>query len=95
METVMATEADIKAEIERIVSGRYFDWEIGVTDEPEVYRRQAGNPDTWLHWPVDDEQMARNVERYFFNKGFWNSNRGHNATEYVYILSVRMAPEKF
>ena len=73
----MASESAIKAAIEAKVF-HYSAWTIGVTDNPERRRAEHGNPNVWYHWEANSEQVARNVEAYFLDKGmnlFWISER--------------------
>ncbi len=81
----MASEATIKAAIEKIVS-YYRAWTIGVTDDPDRRRREHGNPKSWYHWDADSEQIARNVEAYFIEKGMKGDTGGGGKADYVYIF---------
>lgn len=81
----MASEAVIKAAIERLVS-KYYLWTIGVTDNPSRRRQQHGNPKTWYQWDADTEQVARNVEAYFVKKGMKGDVGGGGRADYVYIF---------
>ncbi len=82
----MASEGEIKQEIERIVNGKYSLWTIGVTDDPSRRRQEHGNPKYWHQWDADTEQQARNVESYFLNKGMKGGTGGMGKADYVYIF---------
>lgn len=81
----MASESTIKAAIERIVS-YYSVWTIGVTDNPDRRKREHGNPNVWYNWDADTEQVARNVEAYFLDKGIKGAGGGGGRADYVYIF---------
>ena len=81
----MASEADIKAAITKIV-GRYSAWTIGVTDNPTRRRSQHGNPSTWHHWNAATEQTARRIEAFFIAKGMQGATGGGGDADYVYIF---------
>jgi len=82
----MASESAIKADIERIVGGKYSIWTIGVTDDPNRRKGEHGNPKYWHQWNADTEQAARNVESYFLAKGMKGGGGGAGRADYVYIF---------
>lgn len=82
----MATEAAIKADIERIAGSSYSIWTIGVTDDPSRRKPEHGNPSSWHQWDADSETAARNVERYFQDKGMKGGPGGPGRADYVYIF---------
>lgn len=81
----MASEANIKAAIETIVTD-YTIWTIGVTDDPSRRRAEHGNPTHWHQWDADTEQAARNVEAHFLAKGMKGGPGGLGRADYVYIF---------
>jgi len=81
----MASESAIKAAIEAKVSV-YSAWTIGVTDDPDRRRGEHGNPSIWYQWDADSEQVARNVESYFLDKGMTGGGGGGGGADYVYIF---------
>jgi len=81
----MASESAIKAAIEAKVSV-YSAWTIGVTDDPDRRRGEHGNPSIWYQWDADSEQVARNVESYFLDKGMKGGGGGGGGADYVYIF---------
>ena len=81
----MASESDIKAAIEKIVSN-CSNWTIGITDNPSRRRSEHGDPPGWRHWDADTEQAARNVESYFIGKGMNGGGGGLGRADYVYIF---------
>lgn len=81
----MASESAIKAAIEKIVVS-YSNWTIGVTDDPTRRRSEHGNPSIWHQWDADTETVARNVEKYFLDKGMKGGSGGSGRADYVYIF---------
>ncbi len=81
----MATESAIKAAIEQMVRN-YSSWTIGVTDSPSRRRSEHGNPTGWRQWDADTETGARNVEKYFLDKGMKGGGGGPGRADYVYIF---------
>ena len=81
----MASESAIKAAIENMVSN-YSICTIGVTDDPVRRKNEHGNPQHWHQWDADTETAARNVERYFLDKGMKGSGGGLGGADYVYIF---------
>lgn len=82
----MASESVIKAEIEGIVRGGYSAWTVGVTDDPTRRKTEHGNPPQWHQWNADTQTIARNVERYFLDKGMKGAPGGAGRADYVYIF---------
>ncbi|MBA7664082.1 hypothetical protein ES703_72133 [subsurface metagenome] len=79
------TESAIKSAIEKKVT-TYSAWTIGVTDNPTRRRDQHGNPKDWHQWDADTETAARNVEKYFLDKGMKGDVGGGGSADYVYIF---------
>jgi len=79
-------ESEIKGAIERIVSGKYSSWTIGITDDPDRRRTEHSNPKYWHQWRADTETIARNVEKYFTEKGMNGATGGGEHPNYVYIF---------
>ncbi len=81
----MASESAIKAAIENIVT-TYSAWTIGVTDDPVRRKGEHGNPQYWHQWDADTETAARNVEKYFLDKGMKGGGGGLGRADFVYIF---------
>ncbi len=81
----MASESAIKAAIKKIVTS-YSIWTIGVTDDPVRRKSEHGNPQHWHQWDADTETAARNVEKYFLDKGMKGAPGGAGRADYVYIF---------
>jgi hypothetical protein len=81
----MASESAIKKAIEEKVK-HYSVWTIGVTDDPDRRREEHDNPAVWYQWDADSEQVARNVEAYFIDKGMKGGSGGGGGADYVYIF---------
>ena len=82
-------ENEIKQEIEKIIKSsntKYSSWTIGITDDPERRKREHNNPETWMQWRADTETIARNVEKYFLEKGMKGDTGGGKNPNYVYIF---------
>ena len=82
----MASDLEIKLEIDRIVQGHYSVWTIGVTDDPARRKTEHGNPKCWHHWDANTETDARNVERYFLDLGMKGAPGGLGRADYVFIF---------
>jgi len=78
-------ESEIKKAIEGHVS-TYSVWTIGITDDPERRKGEHGNPAVWYEWKADSEDIARNVEKYFIDKGMQGGGGGGDHPNYVYIF---------
>ena len=81
----MASETDIKAGIENQVT-EYSEWSIGISDKPGERRVEHGNPRMWSPWKADTEEIARNVEQHFLNKGMKGAPGGPGHADWVYIF---------
>lgn len=82
----MASEAAIKAGIERLV-GTYSLWAIGLTDSPDQREIEVGSPMGWRIFDADSEQVAKNVGEHFVGKGMEGDNLGRYArARYIYIF---------
>ena len=64
----------------------YSLYTIGITDDPERRRGEHGNPIVWQYWKADSEKIARNVEKYFLDKGMKGKPGGGEHPTYVYIF---------
>jgi len=78
--------------IQAISLGRtnYRLWTIGITDDPKRRRPEhdARGEDTkyWTDWKADTEAIARNVEKYFLDRGMKGSTGGGEHPTYVYVF---------
>jgi hypothetical protein len=65
-------------------------WTIGITDDPKRRKSEhdANGEDTkaWSDWKADTETIARNVEKYFLDKGMKGSTGGGEHPTYVYVF---------
>ena len=71
-------------EIENKVN-TYPNWYIGITDNPQRRKGEHDNPSSWHYWNADNENIARNVEKYFLDKLMKGDVGGGNNPTYVYI----------
>ena len=83
-------ESEIKNAIEQRVQSaetkKYSIWTIGVTDDPDRRKIEHGDPKYWMQWRADTETIARNVEKYFIEKGMNGATGGGEHPNYVYIF---------
>lgn len=86
----MASERGIKIAIEHRVNSAdivdFKNWTIGVTDDPETQFFENNQPKEWVCWKSDSEISARNVEKYFIDKGMKSSKGGSGTARNVYIF---------
>lgn len=83
-------ESEIIQAIEKRVASAqrkdYSIWTIGITDDPNRRRTEHGNPQYWMEWKADSEEIARSVEKYFLNKGMKGGGGGGDHPNWVYIF---------
>jgi hypothetical protein len=74
----------------RGTTASYSRWTIGITDDPVRRRKEhddeGKNTLCWHDWKADTETIARNVEKYFQDKGMKGSTGGGEHPNYVYIF---------
>jgi hypothetical protein len=61
-------------------------WTIDITEDPKQRKEQHGNPEHWADWKADSETIARNVEKYFIDKGMKGGTGGGDHPTYVYTF---------
>jgi hypothetical protein len=76
---------EIIEKIENIVN-YYSVWTIGITSDPAQRKKVYGNPASWTQWKADCEQIARDVEMYFLDKGMNGRTEVGKSPNYVYIF---------
>ena len=79
------SESEIIETIEESVSN-YLAWTIGITDAPKRRKSEHGNPRYWRYWKADTETIARNVEKYFLDKGMKGGGGGGDHPTFVYMF---------
>jgi hypothetical protein len=83
-------EWDIRLAIEdrlsKIETKVYSEWTIGVTAHPDQRKEEERNPRRWGCWEADSEVIARNVEKYFLDKGMKGETGGGEESRHVYIF---------
>ena len=82
----MPGETQIKLEIANKVGAYLPYWRIGITADPDSRRQEHGNPTLWHYWNAESEDSARNIEKYFLDKGMKGDTRGESTPYYVYIF---------
>ena len=85
------SESDLKAAIERKRGTTSYDiWTIGITNDPERRKNEHKNEGRsvthWSHWKANSETIARNVEKYFLDKGMKGGGGGGENPRYVYVF---------
>ena len=85
------SESDLKAAIERKKGTTSYDiWTIGITNDPERRKNEHKNEGRivsyWSHWKANSETIARNVEKYFIDKGMKGGGGGGENPRYVYVF---------
>ena len=81
----MPSESEIIQEIE-IFARNYANWTIGITADLERRRQEHNNPKYWHSWNAMSKSSARNIERYFLDKGMKSDAGGDFSPIYVYIF---------
>jgi hypothetical protein len=75
---------------QKVGTTEYKIWTIGITDNPERRKSQhdteGKNTTHWKDWKADNESIARNVEKYFLDKGMKGSTGGGEHPTYVYVF---------
>ena len=84
------SESELKAEIEEYRKKyTYASWTIGITNDPkrrkEEHKNDGKSVGLWKDWKANSEQIARNVEKYFQDKGMKGGGGGDNPT-FVYVF---------
>ena len=79
---------DIIKKIEYRVT-KYSIWTIGITDDPIRRKTEHENDGQvvtqWEAWEVDSEQDARDIEKYFLDKGMESGgDEGEENPTFVY-----------
>ncbi len=83
------TGQQIVNDFENYMFGSNADWYVGITNDPKDrlfsehgVDEQSGN---WIHAPADTNQIARDVEKYFLDKGCdGGGGGGDNSSTKVY-----------
>ena len=85
-EIIKCIETHIKKVSFMDVFWGYGAWYIGVTKRPHIRRQQHGHPEKWMFWKLENPITAREVEKYFLEKGMKGSSGGGTNTIYVYVF---------
>lgn len=69
---------------------KYSSWIIGITNDPvrcrNEHRNEGNDVSSWTVWEADDENIARNVEKYFLDKGMNGASGEGWMPNFVYIF---------
>jgi hypothetical protein len=86
----MDTSEIISAIESKIRDTKYFQWTVGITEDPQRRREEHENDkkDTklWSDWKASSEKDARDAEQHFLDKGMNGSGGGGDSPIYVYIF---------
>jgi len=85
------SESELKKEIEEHRKKyKYSSWTIGITNDPKRRKEEHENDGKkvgmWKDWKANSEKIARNVEKYFQDKGMKGGEGGGDKPTYVYIF---------
>lgn len=84
------TEQEIMSAIESHIKGAYSSWTIGVTDSPDVRKRQhkgeGKDVSCWNQWDASTKEVAGRIEEYFHDKGCKGGGGGRGSFDWVYIF---------
>jgi hypothetical protein len=68
----------------------YTSWTVGITNDPARRKGEHENAGKsvglWKDWKADSEKIAREVEKYFLDKGMKGGGGGGDKPTYVYIF---------
>lgn len=64
----------------------YKIWTIGITNNVERRKGEHDDPKYWRDWKADSEKDARDIEKYFQDKGMKGDTGGGDNPTYVYIF---------
>ena len=81
-----------ESEIKKAIGEKkdYTIYTIGITDNPDrrksEHKSDGKSVQYWKHWKADSETVARNVEKYFGDKGMKGGGGGDTNGKYVYVF---------
>jgi hypothetical protein len=88
-------KATILAEIDTIVGGNFKPWQIGLTNDPRVHKKQLRETQKqdvtrWQQWQADTLDEARLIEGTFLKNGMQTGSGAPKVTDvfptFVYIF---------
>ena len=79
------TKQQLIKEIENKVS-HYLVWTIGIAEQQVKRRKEHENHSVWHQWEAESEKTAREVEKYFIDKGMKGGTVGGDHPNWVYIF---------
>jgi len=69
---------------------KYTSWTIGITNDnkrrKEEHKNDGKSLGFWKDWKANSEQIARNVEKYFLEKGMKGGGGGGDNPTFVYVF---------
>jgi hypothetical protein len=81
----MPSESEIIKEIETFAKN-YSNWTIGITADIERQRQEHNNPQYWHSWNAITKISAKNIEKYFLDKGMKSDTCSDFSPIDVYIF---------
>ena len=90
----MATKKSIIGKIEYHIRSKSFlrnfwgyeYWTIGITENPKKRKTAHRRPEKWERWKANTAQVAREIEKYFIDKGMKGGKGGGKNPIYVYVF---------
>ncbi|MCX6013250.1 MAG: hypothetical protein NTV30_07565 [Chloroflexi bacterium] len=81
----MATEQEIKQGIISSTGGIYRVWYIGLTDDPDKAKKEAGSSaKNWKAWKADSDVVAKGIIKFFTDAGV-KQGPGTGTPVYIYM----------
>lgn len=69
---------------------KYSIWTVGITNDTERRKEEHKNEEKnikyWIDWKADSEKDARDIEKYFLDKGMGGDTGGGETPKFVYIF---------
>jgi len=81
----MSKAALIKA-INDVIGTAYSAWTCGITNDPARRKGEHGNPVAWRDWLASSEEVAREVEKHFLDKGCKGGAGGGDNPKHIYVF---------
>ena len=64
----------------------YEYWTIGITENPKKRKTAHRRPEKWERWKANTAQVAREIEKYFIDKGMKGGKGGGKNPIYDYVF---------
>jgi len=84
--TIAKKDFSIVRQVRQIVGDDYSDWGIGRKPDPWKHKHQKGHPLTWLQWKAHSSASAKEIERFFLEKGMRTTGEKHHFARYIFLF---------